>query len=137
MDLVWAVVIILSLVLEMSTGSFFLLAVSVGAIVANINNHLGCSISEQLTQAAIVTVIAVAVIYLVKKHFEKSAPQEKPQSLDLGHTVKVEKVEADGMAKVFYRGAYWLAQGERCQALKPGIYQIDGVIGQVLILKTK
>lgn len=128
----WAVIGITLVIVEMISGTFYLLVLGSACFAAAAAAWLGQSF---WVQAAVSAAVAVAGVILVNRFRGKAAPAGT-QSLDVGQTVTLESwvSEADGLARVTYRNAQWEAEvsGER----RPGgkVFYIHGVRGNTLLV---
>lgn len=132
--LIWLIVALVILGCEMMLGTIYLLAFSAGALSACVCALVGLSLTTQFTVAAAVIVLGVIAALYFRRNIRKLSPNTQCDNLDKGQTVSVATVNADGSAKVNYRGATWTAyalEGE----LQKGVYKIDRVEGTRLILK--
>jgi len=128
--LMWAITGIALIIVEMLTGSFYLLVLGIAALAAAGAAWLGFSF---WIQAVVIAAVAVTGVLLVKKFRGRSVPASQ-RSLDIGQSVMLESwiSEADGVARVNYRNAQWEARvtGERVAGGK--IFYIHGVDGNTL-----
>ncbi len=132
--LVWIIVAMALLGAEMMLGTIYLLAFVAGAAAACTISFVTDSLANQLTVAAIVSIAGVILALVFRRRLRKNlTPNQECDNLDEGKTVSVTKVEADGTARVNYRGAQWTAvAGEGI--LETGQYHIQKVDGTRLIL---
>ena len=108
---VWWLLAGITVAVELATGTFYLLMISIGLVAAAVAAHLGVPMAAQIITAAVVGGGAVALW-----HWRAS---KKPQSLhasanpdvhiDIGEQVTVTSWQADGTTNVNYRGANWTA----------------------------
>jgi membrane protein implicated in regulation of membrane protease activity len=70
-----------------------------------------------------------------KKMVGKNAEFNSDVNMDIGQTVQVDAWQADGTAKIKYRGASWTVQLQEGSASGAGSYAIEQVIGSRLIVK--
>ncbi len=130
MYLWWAVTGIVLIIVEMLTGTFYLLVIGIAALAAAAAAYLGLSFWVQAVVIAAVSVIGVILI----KRFRGTALPGSNQALDIGQTVMLDAwiSEADGLARVQYRNAQWEAQvtGERIPGGK--VFYIHAVDGNTL-----
>jgi membrane protein implicated in regulation of membrane protease activity len=123
--------------LELITGTFYLLMMSLGLVSAALSAHAGLEAQWQWVMGAAVGGGSV----LLLRHFRKSQPPIAPAkanpdaNLDIGETVHVEIWNGDGQCSVKYRGARWDAAILPGEAALPGPYCIAEVVGSRLILK--
>lgn len=99
------------IVVELATGTFYLLMMAVGIAAAAIAAHLGLSVTEQIITAAVVGGGAVALWHWRRLQEPKPihASSNPDTIIDIGQSVHVERWHADGTATVKYRGANWTA----------------------------
>ncbi len=128
--LAWAITGIALIIVEMLTGSFYLLVLGIAALCAAAAAWLGFSF---WVQAVLIAAVAVTGVMLVKRFRGRSGPAAQ-RALDIGQSVTLESwiSEADGLARVSYRNAQWEAQvsGERVPGGK--VFYIHGVEGNTL-----
>lgn len=128
--LLWAIAGIVLIIVEMLTGTFYLLVLGVGALAAASAAWFGQS---YWVQAVVTAAVAVAGVILVNRYRGNSLPASQ-QALDVGQSVTLESwiSEADGLARVNYRNAQWEAQvvGERVTG--GTVFYIQAVEGNTL-----
>ena len=134
---IWWVLAGAVVALELLSGTFYLLMLSLGLVGAALAAHLGTSITVQLVVAAVVG----GGFVLGWRRYKQQKPSALPASanrdvnLDVGETVLVDAWNSDGTGSVRYRGANWnvcLATGA---SPAPGLHQIVEVIGSRLVLR--
>jgi membrane protein implicated in regulation of membrane protease activity len=124
------------IVLELLTGTFYLLMISLGVIAGGLAYWAGAAPHVQFGCAA--AVAAVAVIVLRRSRFggrraRVDAATSPDVNLDIGATLTVAEWH-DGRARTNYRGAQWdveLAPGEPEDAR---LYEITALRGNRLIV---
>ncbi len=130
MYLLWAVTGIVLIIVEMLTGTFYLLVLGIAALAAAAVAYLGQSF---WVQAMTVAAVAVMGVILVKR-FRGALLPASGQALDIGQSVVLDAwiSEADGLARVQYRNAQWEAQvtGERVPGAK--VFYIHALDGNTL-----
>lgn len=128
--LLWAVVGIVLVIVEMLTGTFYLLVLGLAALAAAAAAYLGQSF---WVQAVVVAAVAVVGVIMIKR-FRGAVQTVAEQGLDIGQAVMLDAwiSEADGLARVKYRNAQWEAQvtGERVPDSK--VFYIHAVDGNTL-----
>ena len=97
--------------IELASGTFYLLMISVGLIAAAIAAHLEVALTGQILIAAFVGGGAVALW-----HWQNSkrppgllANANPDVHIDIGETLHISQWNDDGTASVKYRGANWTA----------------------------
>ncbi len=131
----WLVMAGALVILEMFTGTFYLLMIAIGLAVGGAAALLGASLAMQTVAAAVVGVAATLV--LRGSRFGNNEPGDAARdpnvNLDIGQQVAVPGW-SDGVARVMYRGAQWdleLAPGARPES---GNFKIVEVRGSRLVV---
>lgn len=120
--------------LELVTGTFYLLMLSLGAVAAALTAMAGYGLTTQLVVAAIVGGLGVVLLGQWRKRQTPPPQESHDQHLDLGATVVVEAWDAQGMAQVKHRGAAWTAELAAGQTATPGAHRIEAMVGNRLVL---
>jgi membrane protein implicated in regulation of membrane protease activity len=108
---------------------------AIGASAGAIAAHAQLSFSSQLITGSVVGGLAVIVwrVYYLQKL--KSHPEEvSAQHLDVGETVEVHEWLSNGTAQVKHRGANWTAVCAAGITQELGVYQIQDIQGNTLVL---
>jgi membrane protein implicated in regulation of membrane protease activity len=131
----WAVTGLL-IVMELTSGTFYLLMLAIGTAAGALGAHAGLNFPGQLVAAAVVGGAAVTLWHrrrLGRPPSLRSA--ENPDvNLDVGSRVQVDAWGADRHARVNYRGAAWSARFGGAGAPAPGEHVIVAVEGSQLVL---
>lgn len=127
----WFLVALVLLGLEMATGTFYLLVVSIAMAVAGLAALLTVSMAWQLMLCAL-TVIAGTII--LRRWKGTQADDVSDSNLDIGQPVQVIKWHENGSARVFYRGAEWDAEQESVETPHEETLYIVAVQGSRLVL---
>ena len=112
--LIWTILGFVLVIVELMTGTFYLLVLGVGALFAAAAAWLGAPF---LVQVAVAGVIASVGTWLVQKwHAKHHKGNDQSNAIDVGQSVTVVKWinQPEGMLRVKYRGAEWDAR------IKPG-----------------
>ncbi|MBC7608365.1 MAG: NfeD family protein [Polaromonas sp.] len=136
---IWWLLAGAAVAIELATGTFYLLMMSIGMAAAAIAAHLGVSLTGQTLAAAIMGGGAV-----VLWHWRNSKRPQAPQAnanpdvhIDIGEAVQVDLWNADGTTNVKYRGALWTAipasPGPERQAT--GQFRIKELLGNRLVIE--
>ena len=133
---IWWVLAGAVVAVELLTGTFYLLMLSIGMVAAAIAAHLGATTSVQLVVAAVVGGGSVVSWRRYKQKQPPSAPasSNRDVNLDVGETVQVEAWEPDGTCSVKYRGANWSVSLVAGVTPSPGVHRIIEVVGSRLIV---
>lgn len=133
----WLVLAGMLVILEMFTGTFYLLMIAIGMAVGAIAALSGMTDEVQLTAAAIVGVIATYGLRRSKlgRFSRRDAARDPNVNLDIGQTLVVDAWNDDGRtARAMYRGALWDIELEHGGQTKPGLFVIREVRGSRLIV---
>jgi membrane protein implicated in regulation of membrane protease activity len=134
---IWWVLAGAVIALELLSGTFYLLMLSLGLIGAAIAAHLGATLTVQLVVAAVVG----GGFVLCWRRYKQQRPSALPASanrdvnLDVGETVQVEAWNPDGTGSVRYRGAHWDVSIDAGATPTAGAHRIVEVIGSRLVLR--
>jgi membrane protein implicated in regulation of membrane protease activity len=134
---IWWVLAGAAIAVELLTGTFYLLMLSLGLAGAALAAHLGTSMPVQLVVAAIVGGGFVLAWRLYKQRTPSPPPASanRDVNLDVGETVQVDAWNPDGTSSVQYRGAHWSVSTLAGTIPTPGVHRIVEVIGSRLVLK--
>ena len=134
---IWWVFAGAAIAVELVTGTFYLLMLSMGLSAAAIAAYLGASVPVQLVVAALVGGGAV----VAWRGYKQKSPSALPASanhdvnMDVGATMQVDSWNPDGTSSVKYRGANWQVSLVPGATPAPGIHRIVEVVGSRLIVK--
>jgi len=120
---VWAVVAIVCLILELSSGDFFIICFSIGALFAIVAAVLGLSIYWQIALFALFSLIAIFTVRPVALRYLHKNEPNKPSNADalLGRTGRVtEEIPAEGTGYVQIDGDQWRAVSSTKTAITTG-----------------
>lgn len=131
----WLLAIVLGLA-ELFTGTFFLLIVALGAVVAGFAAYFGLDVTWQIFAAVLGTLIGVAVLKLRKKGKAVPGDEADPdRPLDIGARVEVTHWASARRSEVRYRGASWQVElAEHVTSAAPGTHTIERINGNTLIV---
>jgi membrane protein implicated in regulation of membrane protease activity len=134
---VWAVVGLVLVIVELLTGTFYLLVLGIAAFGAALAAWLGLQFSAQSIIAAIIGAVGCYGVHLyrAKNRAEQMAP------IDAGMPASFESWLDAGarLARVRYRGASWEARVEGGDALEPGatVYVLAADGNTLRVTKTR
>jgi membrane protein implicated in regulation of membrane protease activity len=131
----WLVAAGVLVVLELFSGTFYLLMIAIGLGFGALAALAGVSVPFQTIVAAVVGVIATLLLHRSRLgRPARTNPARDPNvNLDIGQRITVDQWN-DGKARVMYRGALWdveLGHGDHPQA---GDFKIVEVQGSRLIV---
>ena len=109
---VWGIIAVLCLILELSSGDFFIICFSIGAVFAVVGAALGLGIYWQIFIFAICSLASVLFVRPVALRWLHKNEPNKPSNADalLGRTGRVtETIQAGGNGYVQIDGDMWKA----------------------------
>jgi membrane protein implicated in regulation of membrane protease activity len=104
---IWWIVAGVLVVAELVSGSFFLLALAVAFAAGGVTALLGGPFELQLLAA---TILAVAGVFIAHRTRQRARTGDGEPAFDIGQAVRVQAWNADGTARVAYRGTLWQAE---------------------------
>jgi membrane protein implicated in regulation of membrane protease activity len=126
----WLVAAGVLVILELFTGTFYLLMIAIGLAAGAIVALAGPGVPAQAIVAAIVGVLATGLLH--RSRFghpaRTNAQRDRNVNLDIGQRVTVPAWD-NGRARVMYRGALWdveLTHGVAPHAGEFRIVEVDG-----------
>src|SRR3546814_11094791 len=106
----WFGVAALFLLLEMATGTFYLLLVALGLAASGTAAYADLSLVWQIISGLVVALIGLLMLYRHRRSKAQVATQSNPNVvLDIGQRVIVDAWDKNGLASVFSRGSNWNA----------------------------
>ena len=135
---VWWLLAGITVAIELATGTFYLLMISIGFAAAAVAAHLGVPLTGQLVTAAVVGGGAVVMWHWQGSKKPKNLPVNANSDvhIDIGEHVTVTKWHADGTTSVAYRGSNWTAVlAEKTAAQTAGQYRIKEMSGNRLLIE--
>ena len=121
---------------ELATGTFYLLTLALGAAAGAVTAHLGLSTNFQIAAAAVLGGGAVVAWHLHRTGHAHALPAgaNPDVNLDIGSAVQVTHWQADGSARVHYRGTEWDARHVGAGPATAGEHTICAIEGSRLLL---
>ena len=134
---IWWVLAGTTIAIELLSGTFYLLMLSMGMIAAAIAAQLGATATVQLVVAALVGGGSVVAWRIYKQKSPSALPANANHdvNLDIGETVNVEAWGPDGSSTVKYRGANWSVSLQHGATPTTGLHYIVKVVGSRLIVE--
>ena len=122
-------------ILELFSGTFYLLMVAVGLAVGGVVALAGASVPLQAIAAAVVGVLATSLLHRSRfgRTARRDAARDPDVNLDIGQHLHVPAWH-DGRARVRYRGALWDVELGPGATPLPGEFCIVAVRGSRLVL---
>ena len=132
----WWIAAALLVALELTSGTFYLLMLAVGAVAGAMAAHLGLGVPLQWVSAALVGTASVYALHSMRKKRINPAPgANRDINLDIGSVVKVDAWDDHGEARIRYRGSDWQARFGGKGPLQPGHFRIKALDGNTLVLE--
>ena len=129
----WMVLAFGLLILELLTGTFYLLVIAVAIAAGGLANLAGAPFTLQLVVAAVIGL--GGSLWLRRSRLGRlTGEADALQNLDIGQPVRIDSWGAGNTARAYYRGAEWdvlLAPGE---TPAPGDFVIRSVQGSRLVV---
>ena len=134
---IWWVLAGVVIAVELLSGTFYLLMLSIGLMAAAIAAHLGATGTMQLVVAALVGggFVVAWRSYKQKQPSVARASANRDVNLDVGETVQVDVWGPDRSSFVKYRGANWSVSLVAGAVASPGKHSIVEVVGSRLIVE--
>ncbi|CAG9181036.1 NfeD family protein [Cupriavidus respiraculi] len=135
---IWFALAVVLVIAELASLTLYLLMLALGAVAAGIGAVFGLGVGAQIVIAALVALAGFAVLRRLPygKVRRGAAATDPSVNLDIGQEVDVPAWDADGRARVPYRGAQWNVQLREgaVPMLAPGRYRIVEVRGNTLFV---
>jgi len=128
---VWWIAAALLVGAELLTGTYYLLAVGLALAIGGITAWLGATAPVQLAVAAVAGVLLTAAAHQWRRRHALPPPQPP---LDVGQPVRVEGWNADGTARVAYRGTQWTAELATPDTPRAATMFIVAMRGSILVV---
>jgi membrane protein implicated in regulation of membrane protease activity len=116
---------------ELMTGTFYLVAIGIAFAIGGVAAWLGASTPVQLLIAGALAAIGATAAHLWRRRHGE--PERQP-GLDIGKQVRVRSWNADGSARVEYRGTQWDGVPESAQTPHNDTMYIVATRGSTLVL---
>jgi membrane protein implicated in regulation of membrane protease activity len=112
--LIWTILGFVLVIIELITGTFYLLVLGVGALGGALAAYLGVPFLGQVAVAGVIA--GIGTWWVHKWHGGQHKVGDHGNAIDIGQSVIVERWvnQADGALRVKYRGTEWDAR------VKPG-----------------
>ena len=120
---IWAVIAVVCLILELSSGDFFIMCFSIGAVVAAVSAVAGVDIYWQLGIFAVATLLSIFLVRPVALRYLHRGEENRVSNADalMGRHGKVsETIEAGGFGRVAIDGDVWKAVSQGDEAIPVG-----------------
>ena len=125
-----------AVVIELLTGTFYLLMLGIGMVAGALAAHAGLTTPLQLVVAAIVGGGAVAGWHVVRRRrFAGTPGANTNMNLDAGEPVHVDAWTPDNTAQVRYRGTVWTAVPAGGAPQGTGAHRVREVSGSRLVVE--
>jgi membrane protein implicated in regulation of membrane protease activity len=131
----WLVAAGLLVILELFSGTFYLLMIAIGLAFGALAALLGASAPVQTIVAAMVGVASTGLLHRSRlgRPAKGNVARDRNVNIDIGQTLTVPAWH-DGKARVMYRGALWDVELGPGATVEPGTFKIVEVQGNRLIV---
>lgn len=133
--LIWIIISIVCLILELSSGDFFILCFAIGAAVAAIIAGCGASLTWQIIIFAVVSALSLLLVRpaLLKKLHKPQKERLSNAEAMIGQEGRVsETIEAGGYGRVAIDGDDWKARSANGSAISKDtrvrVVKMDSII---------
>ena len=133
-DWIWWIAAAVLIGAELVTGTFYLLAIGVAVALGGVAAWLGASLQVQFGVAGVLGVALTIAAH--RWRLARASPPLQP-SLDVGQAVHVRTWNADGTARVAYRGSTWDAELAAPEVPRTETLYVVATRGSVLILSDR
>ena len=127
----WFTLALVLLGLEMATGTFYMLVLSVAVALGGVAALAGLEFTMQMALVGVAAVVGTFILRRIKGGRPAGA---ESNNLEIGQSVKVIRWNDDGTARVHYRGADWDAAPESADTPRDTTLYIKATLGSKLIL---
>lgn len=138
--MIWLSLAGIVVILELFSGTFYLLMIAIGLVAGAIAAGLGHSTELALLVAAIIGSIATLALHKSRfgwKH-NRDAMRDPNVNMDIGQSISVQEWHDQGngtyTARTMYRGAMWDVELQHSAGF-PGVYVIEEVQGSRLLVR--
>jgi len=131
---IWWIVAALLIGAELVTGTFYLLALGVAAALGGVAALLGGSEPMQFAVGGVLGVVLTMLAH--RWRLARATPPPWPP-LDFGQSVRVQRWNADGTARVAYRGSDWDAELATSDTARAETMYIVATRANVLVLSDR
>lgn len=126
-------------ILEIFSGTFYLLMIAVGMLAGALAAWLGASNPVQVLVTALVGVASCLILYRWRaRTVQRPAANDPNINLDIGQTIRVDAWQGDPdgpwQTRAHYRGALWDVELQSGEAPGPGSFIIREVRGSRLLV---
>ena len=129
----WFIAAAALFVLEMFSGTFYLLVVSIALLGAGVAAWLGAGSGVSLLVAVLLSAAGIAAVYRIRRN-RRTHAADAEGDLDIGNTVLLHQPQSGSLWLVQYRGTYWQAEAP-FPAQAGQAARITGKSGNILILQ--
>jgi membrane protein implicated in regulation of membrane protease activity len=136
----WLALAGLVVILELFSGTFYLLMIALGLLAGALSAAFGVSLDVQMIAAAAVGAFATLLLHKSKYGWRRNlnVSRNPDVNMDIGQTILVKHWNDLGngtyTARAMYRGAMWDIELQNAHAI-PGTYLIEEIQGSRLLVR--
>jgi membrane protein implicated in regulation of membrane protease activity len=133
--MIWLVMAGLLVILELFTGTFYLLMIAIGLGAGGVVALAGGGFAGQAIAGGLVGVLATGLLYRSRfgRPTRHDAARDRNVNLDIGQQLTVPAWD-NGRARVMYRGALWDVELAQSATARAGEFRIVEVQGSRLVV---
>ena len=137
----WAGLAALLVILELMSGTFYLLMIALGLACGAIAALVGTSSATQFIVAAVVGAAATGLLHRSRAStgYRGNSERDPGMNMDIGESIMVnhwtQHLHAAATARVQYRGALWDVEHAGSGAPEAGTFEIVGMRGSCLLVQ--
>ena len=128
---VWWIAAMMLIAAELVTGTFYLLAIGVAAVMGGVAATFAVGLAAQFLVAG---ATGLTLVFTAYRWRQTRAALPAQVSLDVGAAVRVEQWLDDGTARVYHRGSTWNAELETATTPRSDSLYVVATRGSTLVL---
>lgn len=136
----WLALAALVVILELFTGTFYLLMIAIGLVAGALTALLGAGSEMQMLSAALIGAFATVLLHKSKYGWRErqDASRNPDVNMDIGQSISVAQWQDQGggkfTARAMYRGAMWDVELQHSAPLA-GVFVIVEIVGSRLMVR--
>ena len=133
---IWFIAAAAVLIVELFTGTVYLLVVSAALFGAGLAALLTDSTAAAVMTAAVLSALGIWLVHgRLKQRGRLRAQEAAADDLDIGQSVQIVRRLHGDMYEVFYRGTHWQARASQQPVQTASTAVITGKNGNILLIR--
>lgn len=134
---IWVLLGVTLLILEMLSGTFVLLFIALGALVAGLIASIGAFSHALGLQALVCAVVSILGVLVLRRPIQNRLLKSMTMNNDIGKEIQIDQdIPPHKTARVSYQGTSWAATNLDSHGLKKGDHVcIVGIDGTTLLVR--